>query len=167
MQKMNKEKRNKREKIDREIITKLLNTLFVNTNFEYKEYVYESIDVCFTGASLNCKATYDIEIKSRDLHISRYNNCFLECDKYHRMLSNEYTNERKIYVAIYHKDDKIIVWDLNKIDNVEQYHTKRWMNDETCSDKPKKVLKDVFELPFILAKEFCYSCNGMFNEVLN
>lgn len=167
MQKIDEVKRDKRDKIDKEITTELLNSLFEKTNFEYKEYTYERIDMCFTGKTLFSKCTYDIEIKSRDLHTYRFNDCYMQCDKYDAMLSGIYTNERKLYIGIYHMDNTIFVWDIEKIKNIQQYKHRRWMNEQTCSDKPKKVLKNVYELPFNLAIKKTFECKGKYNKVLN
>lgn len=167
MQKIDEVKRDKRDKIDKEITTELLDSLFEKTNFEYKEYTYERIDMCFTGKTLFSKCTYDIEIKSRDLRTYRFNDCFLECDKYDAMLSGIYTNERKLYIAIYHMDNTIFVWDIEKIKNIEQYKHRRFMNDTTCSDEPEKEPKYVYLLPFDLAVKKEIKCKGRYNEVLN
>lgn len=163
---IDEKKRDKRNKIDNSIVTKLFKNKFQYANFEYKENVYESIDMCATGITYNAnKATYDIEVKSRDIKTTAFTNSYMEVMKYDAMLSGKYTNNKKIYVAIYHLDNIIYIWDIEKINDIKQYQSQEWMLEITESHQYELVLKDVFKLPLKLAKEYPYDCTGLYNEV--
>lgn len=158
MGKIDKIKRDNFNNRDNKIIEKLFQTYFHEFKIELPEDEHSHIDMCATARTNSQIATYDIEIKSRKKDKSAYTDCVLEHIKYDALMSNEFTNERKIYAVIYPKNNIVLIWNVGKIDSIKQYNDTILMPDISCINEPILINKCVYKLPFKLADEFYIDC---------
>lgn len=138
---------------DREEVIRLFNGLFKDLKYTQLP-ISASTDITVTASTTNKVATYNIEIKERDIPINRFNDCFLEVMKYDS-LKDTYTDHNPLYIALYPNDRIACIWSINDLDFNNITKTKRWMAKSTyCSDE--KVLKEVYLLPISAAKQYKY-----------
>lgn len=138
---------------DRQEVIRLFNTIFKDVQYTALP-ITGVTDLTVTASTTNKVATYNVEIKERDISINKFNDCFLEVMKYDS-LKDTYTDHRPLYVALYPMNRTACVWSINDLDFNNITKTKRWMAKSTyCSDE--KVLKEVYLLPISAAKQYKY-----------
>lgn len=143
------------EMIDRKMIVDFISTLF--NDIEYTLFpVSANTDLTITATTDNKTHQLHIEVKTRNVMIDDFNDCFLEVEKY-KHLKNDCKSHIPIYIAIYPVDRIICVWNLSKIDMSNISIRKIEMNEVTYNDEIRKVLKDVYLLPFELSTKYNYN----------
>lgn len=134
---------------DRLIATNLINKVFAYSIIEYTPTSART-DMFVSGYTTYSSAPYNIEIKERYIYANKYEEAYLEVDKYEALQVYKNTHY-SVYLCIY--KDKILVWNLTKIDMNNVKKDWRLMNKKTFEGGEKK-LKLVYLLPINLAKKF-------------
>ena len=151
---MTNEQRIKQQELkDRQEVIRLFNTIFKDVQYTQLP-ISGATDITVTASTTNKVGTYNVEIKERDIHINKFNDCFLEVMK-HDALTSTYTDHRPLYVALYRNDRIACIWSINDLDFNKITKTKRWMAKSTYCNK-EKVLKEVYLLPIEQAKQYKY-----------
>lgn len=151
---MTNEQRIKQQELkDRQEVIRLFNTIFKDVQYTQLP-ISGATDITVTASTTNKVGTYNVEIKERDIHINKFNDCFLEVMK-HDALTSTYTDHRPLYVALYPNDRIACIWSINDLDFNKITKTKRWMAKSTYCNK-EKVLKEVYLLPIEQAKQYKY-----------
>ena len=134
---------------DRLIATNLINKVFAYSIIEYTPTSART-DMFVSGYTQLSSAPYNIEIKERYIYANKYEEAYLEVDKYEALQVYKNTHY-SVYLCIY--KDKILVWNLSKIDMNSIEKDWRLMKEKTFKGE-KKVNKYVYLLPINLAKKF-------------
>lgn len=134
---------------DRSIATNFINKVFTYSIIEYTPTSARS-DMFVSGYTTYSSAPYNIEVKERYIYANKYKEAYLEADKYEALQMYKNTHY-SVYLCIY--KDKILVWNLSKIDMNKVKKDWRLMNKKTFEGE-KKVNKLVYLLPINLAKKF-------------
>lgn len=134
---------------DRLIATNLINKVFAYSIIEYTPTSARS-DMFVSGYTKLSSAPYNIEVKERYIYANKYEEAYLEVDKFEALQVYKNTHY-SVYLCIY--KDKILVWNLSKIDMDKVKKDWRLMKEKTFKSDEKK-LKYVYLLPINLAKKF-------------
>ena len=134
---------------DRSIATNLINKVFAYSIIDYTPTSART-DMFVSGYTLTNSAPYNIEVKERYIYTNKYEEAYLEVDKYKALQMYKNTHY-SVYLCIY--KDKILVWNLSKIDMNSIKKDWRLMKEKTFKSDEKK-LKYVYLLPINLAKKF-------------
>ena len=134
---------------DRSIATNLINKVFVYSIIKYTPTSART-DMFVSGYTQLSSAPYNIEVKERYIYVNKYKEAYLEVDKYEALQVYKNTHY-SVYLCIY--KDKILVWNLSKIDMNLVEKDWRLMKEKTFKGDEKK-LKYVYLLPINLAKKF-------------
>ena len=134
---------------DRSIATNLINKVFAYSIIDYTPTSART-DMFVSGYTLTNSAPYNIEVKERYIYTNKYKEAYLEVDKYEALQAYKNTHY-SVYLCIY--KDKILIWNLSKIDMNNVKKDWRLMKEKTFKGE-KKVNKLVYLLPINLAKKF-------------
>lgn len=151
----NEELIEKQELIDRRIVSGVLSSEFEELNVTSLP-ITANTDLTITATTFNnTKIMYNVEIKSRNMNLNDYDNCFLEVEKYIHLV-NDMQSHVPLYVAIYPEDMIVCVWNLDKIDMQKVERRFQRMQKVTFSNNNKKVIKEVYLLPIELSTKYKY-----------
>ena len=134
---------------DRLIATNLINKVFAYSIIEYTPTSART-DMFVSGYTTYSSAPYNIEVKERYMYAHKHQEAYLEVAKYEALQVYKNTHY-SVYLCIY--KDKILVWNLSKIDMNLVEKDWRLMKEKTFKGE-KKVNKYVYLLPINLAKKF-------------
>lgn len=133
-------------------------------DFKDGENDFCGIDAQLTATTKNGKKqTYDVEIKSRVTQDKWYSNsdCFFEWEKWYSLI--HYSNDKKLYIAIYPNCNKIAIWNVNstlfRSSEKEQIEMKR----NTCNGYQTKT-KLVYRFKLKEAKIFNFNLTEYRNK---
>jgi hypothetical protein len=99
----------------------------------------------------DCDRDYYSEVKLRNFIASTYATTFLEVKKYNSLIElANLTPTGRAFFFVAFTDDKAVLFDLLKIENIGQYETMRLCKEITLGNQTKKVWKPVYELPMNL-----------------
>lgn len=114
--------------------------------YEFTKYKYDKLDSFATAYTTDKDLTYAVEIKFREIPIDLYydEGFIMEYNKYEALME-ACTNSGYSPLYICYFNDGRIVWDITKIDNVEErwitkYCTKTTAENYKKGDIPKKVI---------------------------
>lgn len=128
---------NIQEDKDRSITTNFINKVFAYSIIEYTPLSSRS-DMFVSGYTQLSSAPYNID-KERYIYANKYEEAYLEVDKYEALQVYKNTHY-SVYLCIY--KDKILVWNLNKIDMNLVEKDWRLMKEKTF--KGEKRLTNTF-----------------------
>lgn len=126
-----------------EQLVKILSGATLNIEQHYIDKA--TVDIMITATTKNCERYYAIEAKDREYNSSKYNDWFLELHKKNELLKKYGYGYTPLYLNTF-PDNKIIIWDLSKIDWDKIKIEKKYLPVTTVENRGN-VLKDVYLLP--------------------
>lgn len=144
--------------LDNEVFYNLLKSYdHVNYKIEFldEKDIFSTIDCQMTATTKNKEVTYDVELKNRSVE-KLYQDTIIEVKKVNAL--NENKNEVKLYVVIYPKINKILIWNINDDLLKKSELTKMYLNKNTVCGNTK-IEKDVYKLKIKDAKIIDFNLN--------
>jgi len=116
-------------------------------DYEFTQNKFDRLDCFSTAHTPNKDITYANEIKFRGIPIDLYydDGFILEYNKYEALME-AHTNSGYCPLYICYFNDGRIVWDITKLNNVEDRWIMKWCTKTTAENYGKRVLKKVILL---------------------
>lgn len=118
----------------------------INESYKYSTTDVQIIFNCESGTTT---AVGELKIRTNDI---MYGDCILEEQKYNSLCNSSLIE--KLYIVIYPKLDTIAIWNINQINNIEDYKSTLRCNKMTCTSRTNKITKDVYKLPLKIAHKY-------------
>lgn len=116
-------------------------------DYEFTKNKFDRLDCFSTAHTPNKDITYANEIKFRGIPIDLYydDGFILEYNKYEALME---AHTQSAYTPLYinYFNDGRIVWDITKLNNVEDRWIMKWCTKTTAENYGKRVLKKVILL---------------------